>query len=414
MRRRAMVGLILVALLLGGCWNRTEIEDTVFVASIGIDSVEDEYLWTFRIAETERLTLGMLTATASQPGKLASGVIVIRASSLQQAVQLLQPSIMRIISLEHVRWIGFGEPLARQGLSPVLSQLLRHNQIRRGTSTYVVRDSALKPFLQNRPVADVNPMKFFEGARLVQKRFRLSPPIQLQHVYARLTSPGVDPFMAVVGVNPRATQPHGSELPAMGDRSLKGGEVPRNGGNPPEFMGTAVFRGDKLAGILSVDETAGVLALRGEMGKVYMSVKDPKEEGVTITLRLHQENKPQYQAFFQGNRPAVHTKLQFEAELLSTPGKTDYSLPENRRLLEKHLATEYAGKLFSGLVGKVYKEWGADPAGFGQLFRTRFATFDDWLAYRWHDKVKETKVTVESDVFIRRFGMLLSSEIPEE
>ncbi|MFZ5816969.1 MAG: Ger(x)C family spore germination protein [Bacillota bacterium] len=413
MRRWSAAGLMLLSLLLSGCWDRREIEDTIYVASIGVDAQGDEYLWTFRVVEAERLTLGMLTAVTAEPGRLASGVITVRATSLQQAVQLLQPSIMRVISLEHVRWIGFGEEVANQGLGPLLSQFLRHNQIRRSANIYLVRGTALYPFLNNRPVGDLNPMKFFETARLVQKRFHLSPPVQLQHYYARLSSPGVDPMIAVVGVNEMAKEQPGSELPAMGGRSLKGGEVPRNGGNPAEFMGTAIFRGDRLAGTLSVDETAAVLALRGEMGKVYMSVPDPREEGVYITIRLHQENKPRYRADFRNHRPIIHVRLQFEAELLSTPGMTDYSQPENRRALERSIANDYLAPLFRSLTDKVYSDWGADPAGFGQLFRSRFATFDDWVAYRWTDKVPDLKVTVESDVFIRRFGMLLSSDIPE-
>ena len=413
--RRVAAGLmlILLSLLLSGCWDRREIEDSIYVASIGVDRQDDEYLWTFRLVEAERLTAGMLTAPTAEAGKLASGVVTVRATSLQQAVQMIQPSIMRVISLEHVRWIGFGEEVARHGLNPVLSQLLRHREIRRATNVYVVQERALDGFLNNRPVADLNPMKFFETARLVQKRFHLSPPIQLQHFYARLSASGVDPVMALIGVNEMAKEPLGSELPPMAGRSLKAGEVPRNGGNPVEFMGTAVFRADKFAGTLSVDETSVLLSLRGEMGKVYVSVPDPKVEGVYITMRLQQENKPQYRAQFQGNRPVLHVKLQFEAELLSTPGMTDYADPVNRRELERSIAKDYLAPLYRSFTEKVYGEWGTDPAGFGQLFRSRFATFDDWQAYRWSDKVPDLKVTVESDVYVRRFGLLLSNEMPE-
>lgn len=404
----------MLALLLSGCWNRTEVEDTVFLASVGVDKAENEYLWTFRVTETEKLTMGMLTSTTAQPGQLASGVITVRAVSLQQAVQLLQPGIMRIISMEHVRWIAFGEELARDGISPVLSQFLRHHQIRRGASVYVVRGPAFKPFLNNKPVADMNPMKFFEGARLVQKRYHLAPPTQLHHLYARLASPGIDAFTAVVGVNEISKQPPGSELPAMGSRTLKAGETPRNGGNNVEFAGTAVFRGDKLAGILTVDETSALLALRGEMGKVYASVRAPEKRGTYLTFRLHQENKPEFRAFFRGNKPVVHAKLQFEVELLSAPVETDYSLPENRRRLERYLSERYADRILSDLIKKVYGEWEADPAGFGQLFRTRFPTFDAWLEYDWDSRVKDLQVTVKTDVVIRRFGLLFSGDIEHD
>ena len=170
-----------------------------------------------------------------------------------------------------------------------------------------------------------------------------------------------------------------------------------------------MFRGDRLAGMLTVDETAGLLALRGEMGKVYASVPDPRGEGLRLTLRLHQENKPKFRVSFAGDRPVVHVKLQFEGEVLSVPGRTDYTLPQNRRLLEQHIARHLEKETFIPLLKRVYGEWGADPVGFGQLFRSRFPTHDAWVAYRWPRHTKDLTATVEVDLFIRRFGMLLGN-----
>lgn len=228
-------------------------------------------------------------------------------------------------------------------------------------------------------------------------------------------SSGVDPHVALVGINDTAKEkPGSSPLPPMAGQSLKAGDIPRHGGNPAEFAGTAVFRRDRLAGTLTIDETSALLALRGEMGKVYASVSDPREEGLQLTLRFHQENKPKYVATFNGTRPRVHVILQFEAELLSAPGRTDYSQPENRRRLEQHISKSYMEPLITSLVRKLCNEWGADPVGFGQLYRSRFASFPAWVSYRWEDHVRDLQVTVETDVFIRRFGMILSGELAPE
>lgn len=99
MRRRLASCLVLLALLLGGCWDRTEIEDTVYIASFGVDAAEDEYLWTFRLVTVEQLAVGMLTSPPpTQPG-LASKVVTVRGSSLEQALQLVQASVVRVVSL---------------------------------------------------------------------------------------------------------------------------------------------------------------------------------------------------------------------------------------------------------------------------------------------------------------------------
>lgn len=166
--------------------------------------------------------------------------------------------------------------------------------------------------------------------------------------------------------------------------------------------------------MLDVNETALFLALRGEMGKVYASVPDPQDATERISFRFHQENKPRFRAYFEGERPVVHITLQVEGEILTTPGSTDYSKPENRRALEDFLSKQRWPQMYRELTRKVYNEWGADPVGLGNLFRSRFPTIQDWLAYRWTDHVQDVQVKVETRLLIRRFGLLLGSDIGEQ
>lgn len=49
-------------------------------------------------------------------------------------------------------------------------------------------------------------------------------------------------------------------------------------------------------------------------------------------------------------------------------------------------------------------EGGADPVGFGFLFRGGFATWQDWEAYNLRDHVKDLKVDVSPHMRIRRYG----------
>lgn len=79
-------------------------------------------------------------------------------------------------------------------------------------------------------------------------------------------------------------------------------------------------------------------ALRGAMGKAYISFPDPDEPERTITMRFHQENFPQREATLRPDGPQVHVKLLFEGELLAAPGGTDFVRPENRKRLERAAA----------------------------------------------------------------------------
>ncbi|MGE5675165.1 MAG: Ger(x)C family spore germination protein [Mycobacterium leprae] len=409
MRKTTTVILLLLSLTLTGCWDLTALEDAGFVSAMGIDLATDEaggYIWTYVLPKTEQLNVGVL----SPPGGVRTypaAEVVVRADTLQQSVEMVQASMGRILTLEHLRFVVFGEDLARAGLAPVVSMLMRHNQVRRGVGASVSVGPALETMKIFAPVLDVNPVKVEEGILLAEKRMHLSPPTRLQHLYARLLSLGQDAILSMEVGNKEATEPATTAPPPPTRRSFMAGQFPRHGGNPVEFAGTAVFRGDKLVGYLTVDETVILLALRGEMGKVYQTVPDPKTPGKWISIRFGQENKPRIRTSFVNGRPVVQIQLQMEGEVLSTPTRTSYAIPENRRLLEDHVASWADANLYGPLVQKLYGEWHTDPVGLGQRFRHFFPTFTAWEAYDWPSHIKDVQVTVKSSMFIRRFGLLM-------
>lgn len=156
-------------------------------------------------------------------------------------------------------------------------------------------------------------------------------------------------------------------------------------------------------GFLNVDETQMLLALRGEMGKAYVSFPEPGAPNQMVTMRFHQENMPKYRASFRRSRPHVEVRLLFEGEVLAIPGGTDYVRPEARERLEKAEA-RYAQRTMRGLLNKLH-DWGADPVGFGQLFRGEFATWRDWEEYDWQKHVQDLEVDVTVDMRVHRYGL---------
>lgn len=396
--------LLCACLALAGCWDRTEIEDTAYVISLGMDAAGDgEYLWIFRFARPEQRGTG----AQARPGPqgLASAVEIARAATLVQATQIIQANLGRVVSLTQLRQLLIGEELARQGITPIVSQLIRHHEVRLGVGLSVAKGPARELMKVFVPVFDTNPAKVFEGFMLVNKRVHTAPPVRFQQFYTSLLAAGEDPVAVLAAINPYV-HADPADLPSMAGRSLTGGEFPRTGGNPTEQAGTAVFRRDRLVGYLSVDETAALLAFRGRMGKVYSTWSDPLEPGQTISIRLGQENKPKIRTGLAGGKPRIHIKLQIEGEVLAVTGKTSYTFPKNRRILERYIARAWEKDVIKPLLSRVYGEWGADPAGFGHAFRKNFASLDAWLAWQWPDRIRDLQVTVETDFFVRRFGLL--------
>lgn len=132
-------------------------------------------------------------------------------------------------------------------------------------------------------------------------------------------------------------------------------------------------------GYLNVDETQMLLALRGQMGKAYITFPDPKAPDQMVTMRFHQENLPEFRASLRWDRPHVAVRLLFEGEVLAISSGHDYVPPQERERLAA-AARAHAESTLRGVLDKLRK-WGADPVGFGHLVRGRFPTWEDWVTY---------------------------------
>ncbi len=404
--RRAAVALLLLAVLLGGCWDRVEVEDQAFIIVLGIDRgrQEGQLLVTAGVALPQSMSTGVLGG-ASRPAtpRMEMARLSAEAGTVTQALHVLNAGMTRRLELRHLRAVVVGDALSRAGLEPVVMEMIRSPMARGAVMLTLVKGTAAEAMANLQPVAELNPARVVEGLILMGKQLHLRPPVRMLHFIARLTAPGDDPFLPAGAVNPQVRAPSGAAPPAGLFRSALPGEVPRQGGNPLDFVGTAIFRRDRLVGYLTVDETQMLLAMRGEMGKAYMTFPDPARPDRPLTLRLHQENKPRYETGFRDGRPYARVGMIFEAETLAIPGGTDYSREDARQQLE-HALNRQLERATRALVKKL-REWGADPLGLGNRFRRYFPTWQDWVEYDWRSHVPELQTDVGVDVRIRRYGL---------
>lgn len=397
---RLLLACLALPLLLAGCWDRMEIEDQGMVIELGIDRGQRaKYLVTASLA----LVQGEGPArTGQRPRLMQREILTAEAGTITKALHILNGGTARHLEFKHLRAITVGESVARDGLEPLIIELTRNPRVRGTAALIVARGRAFEIISANAPPAEVNPAKVVEGVLLQAKRLHLSPPTRLHHFLARIATAGIDPMVAAAAVNEwvKTTDP---DLPRGDLESALPGDLARGGGNPVEHVGTAVFHRDHLRGFLNVDETQMLLALRGEMGKAYITFADPDHPDQPVTMRFFQENLPKYTATYQNGRPVVHVRLLFEAELVAIPGGTNYARPEARRRLER-AAERFAEGTMEEVLRKLIA-WEADPVGFGLLYRGRAATLEAWDAYDWRRHVKDLSVDVESVMRVRRYGL---------
>ncbi|HYG56571.1 MAG TPA: Ger(x)C family spore germination protein [Symbiobacteriaceae bacterium] len=400
MRRKLMALCLAAALLLSGCWDKLDIEDQLFPVAIGLDKGERRrFRMVVRVPIAAQIGAGILGGSTGTHAE-TSEFLSVEADSVAQGMLMLNTSAARRITMRHLRSIIVGEELAREGIHVLMAELSRNPELRETAAFLVARGSAVRVLSEAKPTGEVNPGKIAEGVLLVERALHMAPPIRLHHMLARQTPIGVDAYAAMIGLNRQIME---GELPET-EGSAYAGDIDRMGKNPMEVAGTAIFRQERLAGFLTVDETQAFLALRGEMGKAYITIPDFRDPSRTLLIRFQQENKPKYQASLTESGPRVTGRLIFEGEVLS--GDIDFRDIRVRRKLEA-AADTFINDALAGVLKKL-EAWEADPIGFGLLFRSRFPTWADWERFSWPDQIKRLKATVTGEMRIRRFGLIHS------
>lgn len=402
MRGRLVALICLICLPLSGCWDRIEMEDQLFLVSLGLDQGRSaRYRVTARAAIIQSHKTGLLGGR--EGGAPSSEILTVEADDVAQAIYIMNSAVARRITTRHIRAILVGEAVARGGVQDLWADLSRNPEIRSTTSFFVARGTAEEMLRRADWTGDFNPAKVIQGVLLVEKQLHIAPPVQLHHMINRSGARGIHPFASVVAINRRIT---GEGAPPPADQSAQAGSLPRFSGNPVEIAGTAIFRDNVLKGFLTVDETQALLALRGEMGKAYVNVPNPFRPEQTLMIRFHQENRPWYRAALTPAGPQVQVKLLFEGEVLS--GRENYMNAGVRDRVEK-AARKHMDARIRSLIAKL-RAWEADPVGFGLHFRSKFATWKAWDRYRWSDRLATLQVDVVTDVRIRRQGLILGAE----
>jgi spore germination protein KC len=403
--RRVGLGLLLAAaLVLTGCWDRTEVEDMLFPVTLAIDAgTERQYRVSVRVPIPGGVRSGVLGGQGRSTGQ--GEILSAESDSISQAMLIINTSVARRVTLRHMRSLLIGEGLARRGLHDLFAEMQRNGEIRQTVAFLITRGRAADVLKSARYTGETNPAKVPEGMLIVEKYLHMAPPIRLHHMINRTSAIGIDPFSPVVAINPQILTGEGAGGSEESE-SDPAGQLDRFDGNPVEVAGTAVFRGQRLVGFLTVDETQALLALRGEMGKAYMTIPHPKEKGRRILVRFQQENKPISRIYLTPAGPRGTASILFEGEVLS--GDEDYRDPAKRLALERSAAV-FMTETASSVLQKL-KAWECDPVGYGLKVRRRFRTWSDWEAFGWSKRVGAMEIQVSARMRVRRFGLVLGAE----
>lgn len=358
--------ILTLTLLAAGCYGSRETDDIAYVLVIGIDKAEDG---------KERITYQIAVPRAISGGQKSPWIInSIEAPTSAKARMLLNASMSRYPNLSHMTAYIISEERAREGLGPRVSYLTRNRDFRGSMLLIIVKGTAEEYIKMNKPTLEFQISKFYETSLSSANEGSIYLQVSMHDFYTRLKNSGGSAYATYSGINPKTgkDKPTGSKTPEQKGESYLPGGVPRTGmENAVEFLGLALFRRDKMVGVLNSSETRAAAILMGKFTNGYISVVDPLEpKKDAISLNVRMERKPKITVDMNGRVPVFNVDVRIECEILGITSDINYSDPGNRELIEAEIANLLKGQIM--MMIKYTQELGTDPAGFGLYLRQYF------------------------------------------
>ncbi|NLB73593.1 MAG: Ger(x)C family spore germination protein [Firmicutes bacterium] len=436
---RAMIITALIiacALMTGGCWGRTEVDELALVMAIGLDEGENNTVYvTFQIAVPRAVASGGAEGGGPSAGGGSTGASLIttmRGRSILGLVDVANTYVDRRLSFVHSKLLIVGEGLARRGLAPYVSELVRFHEIRRTMFLVVAKGTAREFLTENKPVLEQNPAKNLELLTLAGRKAGLIPTSQINRFLVEMQSLAEEPLVILAGIN-KEQQP--GEQQSEGEEKMEGsdgdstsrlqipldtsdinyiaGESPSVGGNPVELLGAAVFRGDKMVGEITGEEVRYALYIRGTFKQGITVVRDPDMDNRFIAADLRLARPTQVRVVKDGDSFKIKVNVTLEGGLVGSQVDRDYTNPKTFETIEKQLAREIE-RGCEDIIKRAQTEFSSDIFAFGNKARHLAMTWQEWEDQKWKDKFPDADANVTVRVELRRTGLLFGSPHPSD
>lgn len=414
-KRILLILLILTIPLTNGCWDRRELESLGIVQALGLDLAPDE----MGVTVTTMIAIPSMLGGGQEGGGGGGdepGVLLISmdAPSIYEAFNKINTMVNREISLLQNQILLIGEEMAKSGVEKWIDNLIRYREMRRTMLIFICKGKAAE-IMQVQPKLENKPSEYFVDLVSISRRTGMFPLVTLNDFFKRYGSYAQENYLPLID---KQRENKGGQEASKGEKGEEGGKKeeasspgqgqadPKKKEEKPEhlrFIGSAIFKKDRMVGDFDIYETQILLLLTNEFKEAFLTIEDPLKKGTYIIFRLL-SSVPVQIRYQRQNRDFFTVKLRLEANLISIQSGIDYTQPKLEGFLGRVIAEELKNRIVK-VIKKAQQEYESDVFGFGDKVKRTFLTSNEYENYRWPDKFKDSEVDVEVQVELRRVGV---------
>lgn len=277
-----IVFCLLLSLMLNGCWDRTEVDELAIVAGLGVDRVpgSNAISLTAQVVNPSAMSKGNSGGGDSSGKEKAYTILTSQGKSMFEAVCNFAKVSSRRIYFAHDAVIVLGKDFASSDISDVMDYMVRDRQFR-GNAWMLVADKTAREVLDTKLGIEKLPAEGLQKILMNLQYQALVYPINRREFLRRMSMDAQVSFVPLVEVKAK-------QLPQAGeqqDQSKKESDPDKE----IRLEKTAVFKNNRLIGLLNTNESRGLLWLTGKLHGGLVQISYPSQEGEKeVTMDIYQ------------------------------------------------------------------------------------------------------------------------------
>lgn len=381
--------LLILSLVLTGCWDRRELNEIAITLALGIDKVDEEFQLTAQVVVPSEVSMKQSSGRSTVTLFQATG------ETIFEAFRKMTIDSPRKIYPGHLRMLVIGEELAKAGVGESLDLLSRDWELRSDFYVVVAKDKTAAEILNvTTPIESIPANKMFNTLKTSEENWAVTKGVTLDELLGDFITDGKDAVLT--GIQVFGNQEVGSSKQNV-ESITPAAQI--------QYDYLAVFRQDKLVGWLNESESKGYNYIIDSVKSTVASISCPEEGKVSIEVI---NSKSELKGKINKGEPEVNVTIEVEGNVGEVECHIDMKDTKTIDALEKSYEKELK-EIVHQTIETLQKQYKSDIFGFGQaIHRSNPKTWKK-IKNQWDEEFTELTVNVEVDMKIRDTGTVSNS-----
>ena len=384
--KRNLILLIGISLLLTGCWDQRELSTITIVTGMAIDKGKNGK-FKLTIESVNETELYEQTATGNSPSVLFS----LEGETIAELAYKMNIGFSKNAIYSHMRTLVVSKAIAESGMMEFLDTFERSRELRDDFDVILAKEGEAADILQVvYTFQKSSSLKIMSQLESATKGWGSTPNVKVKDLISALTSPGRQPVMTAVRIQ---------------GKPKKGESVDNMKKTHPDAIvvidSMALFKGEKLVGFLSVEDTRNYLWTQNQIENTSISVPCGKNQFAALRII---DSKTTVKGRIKNGKPKIGVDIVMEGAIYGSSCKGHMDDPKTYKKLDE-LTNQYVREKVSKTIQTVQDDYGVDIFGFGEVvYRQDYKQFKK-VADHWDEAFKDAEIDVSVDTMIRRAGL---------